>query len=240
MMNKEYVKIFFLLAFFMFSATVFGTEVPSFLSGKISSSETLLDSLYSSITPGVAKPSFAVFSAGLTGYFRLFQEGKLKNTRYLSLIDFTLTSRMRRLWVIDLFSMKIIHHSLVAHGKNTGEEYAVTFSNIPNSNKSCLGFFITGSTYYGKHGLSLTLDGIEKDINDNARKRAIVIHPAEYATNDFIDKHGRLGRSFGCPALPPSISKEIIDTIKGSSCLFIYYPDEGYLSGSSFMTDEVY
>jgi hypothetical protein len=89
------------------------------------------------------------------------------------------------------------------------------------SNMSSLGFFITGSTYYGKHGLSLLLEGVEEGINDNARKRAIVIHPASYATNSFVQKYGRLGRSFGCPALPPSKSAGIIDTIKGRSCLFI-------------------
>lgn len=187
-----------------------------------------IDSLYGKLIATGTKPSYVLFSKGMSGYASLLNEGKIQNSRYLTLIDFSLSSKVRRLWVIDLNSDSVVHHSLVAHGKNTGEEYAVNFSNRPKSNMSSLGFYVTGSTYYGKHGFSLLLDGVEEGINDNARKRAIVIHPAAYATQDFSRKYGRLGRSFGCPALPPAKSEAIIDTIKDKSCLFIYHPNREY------------
>jgi hypothetical protein len=124
---------------------------------------------------------------------------------------------------------------LVAHGKNTGELYAEKFSNISGSYTSSLGFYSTGDTYHGGHGLSLFLDGVEDGINDKARERAIVIHGADYVTEAFIKQNGRLGRSFGCPSLPPEINEEVIQTISGGSCLFIYADDKEYLSKSSFI-----
>lgn len=204
-----------------------------YTTGGLSVSE--IDSLYRNIKTKGPIPSYPLFSNGMSGYCFLLKEGKIQNSRYLTLIDFALSSKKRRLWVIDLEKDSIVHYSLVAHGKNTGEEYAVRFSNKPKSNMSSLGFYITGSIYQGKHGLSLLLEGVEEGINDNARKRAIVIHPAWYATHDFVRKYGRLGRSFGCPALPPAKSAEIIDTIKGRSCLFIYHPDRKYLLTSKYL-----
>ena len=197
--------------------------------------EASIDSLYFRLRTTGIKPSLEVFSNGLRGYDALIQEGRLANVRYLTLIDFSLSSKERRLWVVDLENLTAVHHSLVAHGKNTGEEYALRFSNTPSSNMSSLGFFITGATYQGKHGFSLLLEGVEPGINDNARRRAIVFHPAWYATREFIDQHGRLGRSFGCPALPPAKSIDIIGTIKGRSCVFIYFPDQEYLSSSRYL-----
>jgi len=194
-----------------------------------------MDSLYALLTAPGEKPSPELFRMGMTGYTQLLGEGHLDNIRYLTLIDFSLSSKERRLWVIDLETLAAVHHSLVSHGKNTGEEYAVRFSNIPHSNKSSLGFYVTGSTYSGKHGYSLRLSGMEPGINDNARKRAIVMHPAWYVSQDFAKKHGRLGRSFGCPALPPAKSEAIIDTIRDRSCLFIYHPSREYLSRSTYL-----
>ncbi|PRY99950.1 L,D-transpeptidase-like protein [Marinilabilia salmonicolor] len=189
---------------------------------------------YNSLTPGKQRPSFEAFRLGMKGKQNLMEEGKLKNKRYLTLIDFSLSSTQKRLWVIDCDSLKIVQHTLVAHGKNTGENKAERFSNVPQSNMSSLGFFIAGETYYGKHGFSLRLDGVEPGINDKARERAIVIHAAEYATMQFVNKHGRLGRSFGCPALPPEKNKTIIQSIKNKSCVFIYYPEESYFSLSEY------
>lgn len=209
---------------------------PGYCLGGLSTSE--IDSLYRNIRAIGQKPSFPLFSNGLIGYCSLLKEGEIQNSRYLTLIDFTLSSKERRLWVIDLENDSILHYSLVAHGKNTGEEYAVKFSNKPKSNMSSLGVFVTGSTYYGKHGLSLLLEGVEKGINDNARKRAIVIHPASYATHDFVRKYGRLGRSFGCPALPPSKSADIIETIKGGSCFYIYHPDRKHLLATRYLAPD--
>ena len=193
------------------------------------------DSMYARLLPADIKPSYKVFNDGMEGYDKLIAENRIQNKRYITLIDFTLSSKERRLWVIDLDSLKIVQQSLVSHGKNSGEEFAVKFSNTPNSNMSSIGVFVTGTTYYGKHGESLYLEGVEEGINDNARKRAIVMHGAEYATRDFVNKYGRLGRSFGCPALPPAKSTQIIDTIKNRSCLYIYYPDKKYRSSSKYI-----
>jgi hypothetical protein len=135
-----------------------------------------------------------------------------------------LSSNSKRLWVIDLATNTILFQSLVAHGRNTGEEFAKSFSNSAQSFKSSLGFYATGEIYSGKHGMSLRLDGLEKGINDNARSRGVVVHGANYVSNSFIKNNKRLGRSQGCPALPEELSKEIINVIKDKSCLFIYHP----------------
>ncbi len=190
---------------------------------------------YQLLEPQDIKPSYKVFYGGLIGYGELRREGKIQNNRYLTLIDFSLSSKVRRLWVIDMETFYIVHNSLVSHGKNSGKEYAVQFSNINNSYMSSIGFYLTGTTYSGKHGHSLYLEGLEEGVNNNARKRAIVMHGADYATRDFINKNGRLGRSFGCPALPPAKSSAIIDTIKNKSCLFIYFPDNKYLVNSKYI-----
>jgi hypothetical protein len=148
------------------------------------------------------------------------------------IIDYSKPSTEKRFYVIDLEKKKLLHHCLVAHGKNTGENNAKYFSNEPRSLKSCLGFFKTAETYTGKHGYSLKLDGLEKGINDNSRKRAIVIHGADYVSKDFINKYGRLGRSWGCPALPKDLSKDIIDSISGGVCLYIFGESKDYKTKS--------
>ncbi len=159
-------------------------------------------------------------------------ELEFNNERLLTIIDFTKPSTEKRLFIIDLNNQELIHHTLVAHGKNTGLNVAENFSNTSQSLQSSLGFYNTGEPYYGKHGYSLRLDGLEKGINNNARKRAIVIHGAKYVSEDFIENHGRLGRSWGCPALPVDQTKEIIDLIKKGTCLYIYSDDKDYLENS--------
>jgi hypothetical protein len=124
---------------------------------------------------------------------------------------------------------------LVAHGKNSGENFAESFSNVPESLMSSPGFFITAETYTGKHGYSLRVDGLEKGINDNARVREIVIHGADYVSDDYIKKYGRLGRSWGCPALPAALSNKIIDKIKEGTCLFVYSTDKNYNKNTEFL-----
>jgi hypothetical protein len=143
-------------------------------------------------------------------------------TRYLSIIDFTKASTEKRFFLIDLSIRKVLFNTYVAHGKNSGENYATKFSNKEESNMSSLGLYATSDTYYGKHGYSLRLIGLEPGTNHMAEKRAIVIHGADYVSEDFIQKHGRLGRSHGCPALPEYLVKQIIDITKGGSCLYIY------------------
>lgn len=153
----------------------------------------------------------------------------------VTLIDFSEPSTRERLFVFDLKQRKLLFSSLVSHGKNSGGNYATSFSNRNGSHKSSLGFYRTGRTYQGRNGYSLILDGLEKGINDRARERAIVMHGAAYADPSVVASAGRLGRSLGCPALPPTASKPIIDKIKNGTLLFIYADDTGYRSRSRIL-----
>lgn len=180
-------------------------------------------------------PNSESFTRAFEGFQLLKSKGIVKKN-ILTIIDFSLSSSKKRLWIIDMNTNEILLNTLVAHGKNSGDNYAVNFSNKNESYKSSLGFFATGEVYRGKHGLSLKLDGLEKGINDNARKRAVVIHGADYVSNTFIRNHKRLGRSQGCPAVPIEFSKKIIETIKDKSCLFIYHPTRSYKTSSKLIS----
>jgi hypothetical protein len=180
-------------------------------------------------------PALPLLKTALAGYEMLVEEQSISRPEVVTIIDFSLPSDKERLWVLDLIHAKVLYHCLVSHGRNSGELMAEYFSNNPGSFASSPGFFTTGEPYMGKHGLSLSLDGLEKGINDKARERAIVLHGADYVSAGFIRKYGRLGRSLGCPAVPLELSKDIIQTIKGGSCLFIHVPDAGYLSGSQII-----
>lgn len=179
-------------------------------------------------------PKLESFTEALKGFYLLKEKGVVKKN-ILTLIDFSLSSSAKRLWVIDLTTNTILYNSLVAHGRNTGDEFASSFSNSAQSFKSSLGFYATGEIYTGKHGKSLKLDGLEKGINSNARARAVVIHGADYVSNTFIQNNKRLGRSLGCPAIPMELTNEIIQTIKDKSCLFVYYPSEAYKVASKLV-----
>ncbi|WP_317163548.1 murein L,D-transpeptidase catalytic domain family protein [Flavobacterium rakeshii] len=180
-------------------------------------------------------PDYESFERAFEGYVLLKEQGKIKKD-LLTLVDFSKSSNTKRLWIIDMSTKTVLYNTLVAHGRNSGNEFATAFSNAANSNKSSLGFYATGEVYIGKHGTSLRLDGLEKGINSNARSRAVVIHGADYVSEGFIKQHKRLGRSLGCPALPNRISKEVIDLIKGKSCLFIYHPSKNYVSTSKLVS----
>ncbi|ASQ91214.1 hypothetical protein CHL67_10095 [Prosthecochloris sp. GSB1] len=171
----------------------------------------------------------------MTGYHALRRKGLLKNDEVLTIIDYKQPSVKKRLFVIDMRKNRVLASSLVAHGKNSGKNRAIRFSNVPGSFKSSPGFFVTDRTYQGKHGYSLRLKGMERGINDNAEMRNIVIHGADYVSSDFIRRHGRLGRSLGCPALPFSDYRQVIDLIKDGSCLFIYNGDQQYTSNSNML-----
>lgn len=175
--------------------------------------------------------SYGIFETAIKGMDGI---NGISNKGIITIIDYSKQSSEERFFVVDVVNCKLLYKCLVAHGMETGEEKAEHFSNSPDSHMSCLGFFITGETYYGKNGYSLSLDGIEPGINDNARARAIVIHGASYVSPGFIEKYGRLGRSWGCPALPDNISKEIIDKIANGSCLFVYGNDPEYFKNSGF------
>jgi L,D-transpeptidase catalytic domain len=167
--------------------------------------------------------SLPVLRNALIGYYNLRSRG-LARRPVLTVIDFSRSSRQNRLWVIDLDRTRLLYHTLVAHGKNTGEEFARTFSNREGSEMSSLGFYLTGNTYQGKHGLSLKLQGLDARYNSHAAERAVVVHGADYVCQDFIRQTGRLGRSQGCPALPPAESAGIIKTIKEGSVLYVQGP----------------
>ncbi len=155
----------------------------------------------------------------------------------MTIVDFSLPSSAKRLFVIDLENRKILYNTYVAHGRNSGKEYANSFSNAPESNKSSLGFYITKETYNGAHGYSLKLEGEEKGINDNALSRAIVMHSADYVNKNLISSQGYIGRSLGCPAIPKDVYKPIIETIKDGSCLFIYGNNTTYAYKSTVLRE---
>ncbi|MBW6460816.1 MAG: murein L,D-transpeptidase catalytic domain family protein [Bacteroidales bacterium] len=153
----------------------------------------------------------------------------------ITIIDYTRPSSEKRLFVINLRNKKLLFHTLVSHGRNSGNLECTHFSNRPGSFQSSPGFYLTAETYSGRNGYSLRLDGMEPGINDQARARAIVIHGADYVSQRFVDDHGYLGRSWGCPALPLDLNKKIIDIIKEGSCLFIHTDNKTYLSQSSLL-----
>ena len=179
--------------------------------------------------------SFEGIKLALDGLEKIKEEYPDLNNDLFTIIDYSRPSTAKRLYVIDFTKNAIVFKSYVAHGKNSGMNHAESFSNRISSHESSLGFYITGSTYNGKHGYSLRLKGIEEKINDNAMKRAIVMHSANYVSEHFIESYGRLGRSFGCPAVPVENHRFLIDLIKNNTCLFIYYPDINYLSGSRYL-----
>jgi hypothetical protein len=153
----------------------------------------------------------------------------------LTLIDYSRPSKVPRLWVLDLEHGAVLFHTRVAHGRGSGLGRAVAFSNTPESKQSSLGLFRTDEVYEGEHGYSLRLVGLEAGVNDLAYPRNIVIHAADYASAKFASRHGRLGRSWGCPALDPSVNREVIEAIRGGTALFAYYPDPSWLATSSFL-----
>jgi hypothetical protein len=168
-------------------------------------------------------PNSECFTQALKGFYLLKEKGLIKKN-ILTVVDFSMSSNIKRLWIINMETNEVVLQSLVAHGRNTGDEFATNFSNISESFKSSLGFYTTAEVYNGKHGVSLKLDGLEKGLNDNARNRAVVLHGADYVSESFIKAHNRLGRSQGCPAVPVSLANDIIDLIKGGACLYIYHP----------------
>ena len=177
------------------------------------------------------------FSYAYTGYQNLLENNKISNTGYLTICDFSQSSVKKRLYVIDMENNALLINTYVAHGRNSGLEYAKTFSNKLRSLQSSIGFFITRGTYSGKYGLSLNLDGIEEGINNNALRRRIVLHGSNYVGEQYLQRSKIMGRSFGCPAVPKKESNEIINIIKDESCFFIYFPKKEYFKKSKIFND---
>ena len=193
--------------------------------------EQHLQTIYEEAGLQQAGMSFAVFERAYTGYQNFRQQALATAEKpVMTVVDFTKPSNLNRLWIIDLQSRKVLYNTLVAHGRNTGNVKAEKFSNEHNSNMSSMGFYITDKTYYGKHGLSLKLAGMDEAYNSNAMDRAIVLHGADYVSEAFVKQYGRLGRSLGCPAVSREISGEVIELIKDNTVLYIHSADKTYTS----------
>jgi hypothetical protein len=158
--------------------------------------------------------------------------GEVAPDSRLAVIDYSLPSTTRRLWVFDVQAGKLLHHELVAHGRGSGDNYATSFSNAADSHQTSLGLFRTAETYIGGNGYSLRLDGLEPGVNDNARARAIVMHGAWYVDPAVVAQQGRLGRSYGCPALRQQVARVVIDELKDRNLLFSYADNAAWLQRS--------
>ena len=192
-----------------------------------------IQSVYDSLHLNLKGLSQQAFDYAKKGLNKLIAEGKLLNDSIISIIDFSEPSNKKRLFILDLKNYTILFNTLVAHGRNTGREWATSFSNQNSSNMSSPGFYITRETYEGRNGYSLKLEGLESGINDNAYERGIVLHGAAYVCDDMVNTQGFIGRSWGCPAVPVQASTPIINTIKNGTCLFVYHPS--YISNSSVL-----
>jgi hypothetical protein len=173
--------------------------------------------------------------SAFTALHRLEATGEHVRGDVLTVIDYTKPSTERRLWVFDLVHTRVLFEELAAHGKNSGDNLAVRFSNAPNSLMTSLGTFLTGQTYIGKHGLSLRLEGLEKGINDNSMARAVVLHGADYVSESVAKTKGRIGRSWGCPAVRPEISQKLVETLQGGSLVLAWFPDPRWLKTSTLV-----
>jgi len=193
--------------------------------------------IYDSLQLGKKGLRKDAFKYAYTGYKKLLEEGEINKDGLITICDLSQSSKRKRLYLIDLNDYKLLLNTYVAHGKNSGGEYAKKFSNKPESLQSSLGFYRTKTTYYGGHGLALTLSGLEPGINDKAERRKIVVHGSQYIGDNYRRWGRYMGRSFGCPAVPMKQSKLLINTIKNGSCLFIYHPTKNYLTTSKILND---
>ena len=191
--------------------------------------------LFSELHLSEAGMDQTVFSSALQGLKKLDSTGIIRKDSIITIIHFSQPSNKKRLYVLDLATKQLLFNTLVAHGRNSGSLWTSSFSNATSSLKSSPGFYVTGETYTGDNGYSLRLDGLEKNINDNARARSIVMHGAPYVDQSSINTLGFLGRSWGCPAIPETLHKAIINTIKDGTCLFIYSPDKNYQLRSTLL-----
>ncbi len=183
------------------------------------------------IVPGLSQRTLDL---ALRAYARARERGEVERS-LVSIIDYALPSTEKRLWVLDLERGQVLFHELVAHGRQSGDNEARAFSNTVGSHQSSLGVFRTGGDYRGEHGISLRLEGLEPGWNDRAMDRAIVLHGAPYVSEQFAERWGRIGRSFGCPAVRPAIADSLIRTIRQGTLLFASYPDSAYTAGSAYV-----
>ena len=207
------------------------TAAPLVWAGEIASDLTVTRADFGSI--GSVKP--AVLDLALGAAACAVRSGVAESPATLTVIDYSLPSTAKRMWVYDLNSRTLVFEELVAHGSESGDNFATAFSNAPDSHQSSLGLFVTDEPYVGKNGYSLRMDGLDAGINDRARERAIVIHGADYVSDAFAKSQGRLGRSWGCPAVRGIIAKSLIDRVRGGGLVFAYYPDPQFLADSKYV-----
>jgi hypothetical protein len=239
-------KLFLISSYFLLFALVNLSWAPKTEETLVASASIINPSTYSTIEEkasllyadlhleemGLSKDAFQY---AYKGYDRLVDKHIVSNADYLTICDFSQSSNNKRLYVIDLATNEVVINTYVAHGRNSGSEFATKFSNKPSSLQSSLGFYVTEDTYSGEHGLSLKINGLEKGINDRALGRNIVIHGADYIGDAWLNYNDYMGRSYGCPAVPLAERDEIINTIKNGTCLFIYHPSMKYLKGSKIL-----
>ena len=207
----------------------------SILKINLVNTQNTLSAMYDSLRLNLMGLSRQAYDCAIQGFNYLVKTGQVANDHIISIVDFSLPSSRKRLFVLDLEKSKVVFNTYVAHGVNSGTACASQFSNRPQSNQSSLGFYETLNTYNGGNGYSLRLQGLEPGINDNASRRDIVMHGAEYVSEDLVRAQGYIGRSWGCPAVPEKLHKPIIDKIKNGTCLFIYGPDRNYLTHSRIL-----
>jgi hypothetical protein len=179
----------------------------------------------------------SVLQAALRAWDNAQRRGITVRLPYLTVIDYSRPSTEPRLWTFDMRERRLLFEELVSHGKNTGDNLARDFSNKPGSLKSPLGVFVTGESYTGRNGLSMKLRGLEPGWNDKSEERAIVLHGADYVGPAVAQRMGRLGRSWGCPAVRREAAKRIIETLRGGSIVVSYYPDPVWLRTSALLAD---
>ena len=198
-------------------------------------SHSLVTTAWSPTEIGALNPR--VFDLALRAASCAARSGTVEDFSTLTVIDYSRPSTEKRLWVFDLRTRALRYEELVAHGSGSGENLPTSFSNEPETHQSSIGLFRTDASYFGKNGYSLRLHGLDKGFNDRAYERAIVMHGAPYVSDDVARAQGRLGRSWGCPALRLGIVRELIDTVKGSGLIFAYYPDQRWLQSSKYLGD---
>jgi hypothetical protein len=197
------------------------------------------DTIYSTVFSDSNRPSRKVFNYAMKGLAYSVSKDMVSKKNILAFIDYSLSSNVKRMWVVDLRQMKLMFHELVAHGRNSGNEYARKFSNVHSSFQTSLGFYITGEIYDGKHNTSIKMNGMEYKYNSKAFDRGIVIHGADYVSEKYIENNQRLGRSLGCPAVSENVIQDLASVISDGVCLFAYYPNKTYLRTSKFLNSNV-
>jgi hypothetical protein len=226
--------------FIAFSHKATSADVSGSLNNEVRA-ESYISSIYKQIDFGKSgRLSYEAFSKAYYGYLNLRNAGKVNaDKEIITVCDFSMPSSENRMWIIDLKQKKVLLNTYVAHGQGSGDDYPHIFSNKFNSHQSSLGFYITADIYDGEHGTSLRLQGMDEGFNDAAYDRGIVVHGADYVCDKFVNANQRLGRSWGCPAVPGKLSLSIINTIKDGTCLFIYYPESKYMKTSYWLNKKL-